>query len=945
MPRRRLLRLPIAGVALLAGASTGVLCGAEGSERRQCVASRSRVPTSFSKEAVDAVTPRHYPAPRKTPVPTLLGDSSRLRGGWLGVDLVREIAKSYLTPGKNAGDGNPGVVGGRQGQEGGGWAGDGGRDRRRGGGRGTGTGSERRRSEEEARIRNALHFHRASSNPTGERGEGGGENAGITGVACSALGGGESEVSGDGRHRTSVSVPPVGGGGTGRSRPSSSSDEVPDRSDDGGVGNGDPLGDSGGRISTGAGTTAEDGVRNSEGGSGVAALGRDIARPGEEDRIDGKAASSDGGSDVRDGAGVGEEKRDEEATWAQAGVAADVAADATETERTRDEVAFLRDLQAMNAEERRRAEALPPLGQHARSVVTEAMPMRFVDEVGAQIASVLAIATAKALMSMILRLRRQKKPEKVLFDDVVGCDEAKEEIKQIMDFLVNPSKYDKLGASKPKGILLVGPPGTGKTLIAKACAGEANVPFLYACGSDFNGVYVGMGVASVKRLFAKARKHRKSIIYIDEIDFIGRSRNSGGKDTSGATQDREATLNQLLSEMDGFEGKDGIVVMASTNRKEILDDALLRSGRFDMQVDVDRPDRRGREQLFSKYITPLKLLSADEEGIGREASEKTRARSSTSSRRARTRGGVRFLRWRYFGRAPAPAGPVEVEKEKRAAIREQGLRDGISKELAELTPYMTGADVANVCATAGRIAAREGSAAVSREHFSAAVDRVNHGLEKPGKEVPREDKERTAVHEAGHAVAAWMLPWCDSVVKVSVVWRGNALGFSQSAMTERLSEMQAMVLDNVCMGLAGRAAEEVVLGTVSTGASADLRMASRQLYRAITEEGFGSSATGLLSPGDRWVSEKVLAEVDQEVKRILAEQYERALELVRRHRAKIDALSAALLEHQVVHRWDLVKLLGEKVTVESRRSEEAEAVEADARSTLKVEDAAIDSEN
>ena len=197
------------------------------------------------------------------------------------------------------------------------------------------------------RIRNALHFHRASSNPTGERGEGGGENAGITGVACSALGGGESEVSGDGRHRTSVSVPPVGGGGTGRSRPSSSSDEVPDRSDDGGVGKGDPLGDSGGRISTGAGTTAEDGVRNSEGGSGVAALGRDIARPGEEDRIDGKAASSDGGSDVRDGAGVGEEKRDEEATWAQAGVAADVAADATETERTRDEVAFLRDLQAV----------------------------------------------------------------------------------------------------------------------------------------------------------------------------------------------------------------------------------------------------------------------------------------------------------------------------------------------------------------------------------------------------------------------------------------------------------------------------------------------------------------------------------------------------------------------------------------------------------------------
>ncbi|CAM9178535.1 unnamed protein product [Pylaiella littoralis] len=629
--------------------------------------------------------------------------------------------------------------------------------------------------------------------------------------------------------------------------------------------------------------------------------------------------------DVSDGGGgrweEAEEEEDEEAEKARAAAAA---------ARVKNEIALLKEIEANDQRGMSRPgeDVLPPLSQHTRSVVTEAMPARFIDEVGAHIATALAMAAVKGLISAVVNLRGHTKTEKVAFADVVGCDEAKDEVKQIVDFLVDPSAYDSLGAARPKGILLVGPPGTGKTLIAKACAGEAGVPFLYACGSDFNGVYVGMGVAAVKKLFAKARKHKKSIIYIDEIDYLGRARSSGTRDTSGATQDREATLNQLLSEMDGFEARDGIVVMASTNRKEILDDALLRSGRFDMQVDVERPDRKGREQLFSKYIAPLKLL--DEDGRGQDVDNNNNNNNNRPGGGGRSRVG---RGGRPFGGAAAA---MAAEKEKQAAIKKQELRADIAKELADMTPYMTGADVANVCATAGRIAARTGSDSVVLEHFSAAVDRVQHEYGDPQLEVPQQDKERTAIHEAGHAVAAWMLPWCDEVVKVSIVWRGNALGFSQTAMVERQSQMREMVLDSVCMTLAGRAAEEVVCGTISGGASSDLRVASRQLYAAITEVGFGST-TGLLSPGNRQLSEKVMADVDQEVQTLLAQQYRRALSLVRTYRDEIDSLSAALLEQSVVHKADLRRILGEKATVES---EEAAAAEAFAAALLKSNEAA-----
>eukprot|EP00752_Nemacystus_decipiens_P017832 g15988.t1 len=632
------------------------------------------------------------------------------------------------------------------------------------------------------------------------------------------------------------------------------------------------------------------------------AAGEDRSAVGQSRSLGSHAPPLESSWTSKAAAGSGEEE-DEELARARAAVEAarEESAAATKASvdaaRAQNEIALLREIESVQDRALGRPQQAVTWGQwgeYTRSVVTNVMPARFIDEVCAHIASALAVAAFKGLINAVVN-GGQKKNEKVAFKDVVGCDEAKEEVKQIVDFLVDPSAYDSLGATRPKGILLVGPPGTGKTLIAKACAGEAGVPFLYACGSDFNGVYVGMGVAAVKRIFAKARKHKKSIIYIDEIDYLGRARGGGSREASGATQDREATLNQLLSEMDGFEGKDGIVVMASTNRKEILDDALLRSGRFDMQVDVDRPDRKGREQLFSKYIAPLKL--SDEEEPSKEAG------GGGSGHGGAHRGGGRGGRW---GSSAARA----AEREKQAAIRKQGLREDIAKELADMTPYMTGADVANVCATAGRIAARAGSDSVVLEHFSAAVDRVLHGLEKPDKEVSKEDRERTAIHEAGHAVAAWMLPWCDEVVKVSIVWRGNALGFSQTAMVERQSQMREMVLDSVCMTLAGRAAEEVVCETISGGASSDLRVASRQLYSAITEVGFGS--TSLLAPGNRQVSERVMAEVDEEVQTLLAQQYQRAVALVRTHRDKIDSLAKALLEQNVVHKADLRRILGEK---------------------------------
>ncbi|CAM9552391.1 unnamed protein product [Ectocarpus sp. 12 AP-2014] len=862
-----------------------------------------------------------------------------LRGGWLGVDLVQEIAKAYLKP--PAGEGGE-AAGGR---EGGGkgaeqQAADGGgrgKGRRGRGGGDHGTAGRRAEGWDSASSRAGGESAKDGAAAAGTGSSGGSNGAGTDGGERSAGGAIQGQME---RLRLALQQQQTGGNGResggegGASGSSGARDSHRDTSNNK-SGHRSSMASKNPRLSVSEGLLVDRGPNSnvetqSSGGSGAGSAFDDGGYSTESAVGEDQKTWEEGGEDLdsdeevnffESGGGTEGEDNEEEEELARAKAAAAAA-------RARSEVALLREMETVHANQQgmgRPGEAvvIPPLGQHTRTVVTQAMPARFVEEVGASLASAMALATARMLIQACVNLRVKKKAEKVAFKDVVGCDEAKGEIKQIVDFLVDPSAYDSLGASRPKGILLVGPPGTGKTLIAKACAGEAGVPFLYACGSEFNGVYVGMGVAAVKRLFAKARKHKKSIIYIDEIDHLGRAR-GGSRDAGSATQDREATLNQLLSEMDGFEGKDGIVVMASTNRKDMLDDALLRSGRFDMQVDVDRPDRKGREQLFTKYLAPLKLSDEEREG-GVEASPDSSTSSNGVFRGGRGR--------RYFGGGAAAAAAAAAEREKQEAIKKQGLQDDIAKELADMTPYMTGADVANVCATAGRIAARSGSDAVELEHFSAAVDRVQHGLEKPDREVTEDERKRTAIHEAGHAVAGWMLPWCDEVVKVSIVWRGNALGFSQTAVVERQSEMREMVLDSVCMTLAGRAAEEVLCGTISGGASSDLRVASRQLYSAITEVGFGST-TGLLSPGHRQLSEKVMAEIDQEVQTLLAQQYQRALALIRTHRDKIDSLSAALLEHNVVHKADLRRILGDKVTVES---EEAAAAAALTEGLLKVD--------
>ncbi|KAM5560154.1 ATP-dependent zinc metalloprotease FTSH 8, mitochondrial [Rosa sericea] len=336
---------------------------------------------------------------------------------------------------------------------------------------------------------------------------------------------------------------------------------------------------------------------------------------------------------------------------------------------------------------------------------------------------------------------------KVFFKDVAGCDEAKQEIMEFVHFLKNPKKYEELGAKIPKGALLVGPPGTGKTLIAKATAGESGVPFLSISGSDFMEMFVGVGPSRVRSLFQEARQCAPSIIFIDEIDAIGRARGRGG--FSGGNDERESTLNQLLVEMDGFGTTAGVVVLAGTNRPDILDKALLRPGRFDRQITIDKPDIKGRNQIFQIYLKKLKL--------DREPSH-------------------------------------------------------YSERLAALTPGFAGADIANVCNEAALIAARNESAKITMKHFEAAIDRVIGGLEKKNKVISKLERRTVAYHEAGHAVAGWFLEHAEPLLKVTIVPRGTAaLGFAQYVPNENLLMTKEQLFDMTCMTLGGRASEEVKL--------------------------------------------------------------------------------------------------------------------------------------
>eukprot|EP00899_Mesostigma_viride_P011810 jgi/Mesvir1/2062/Mv25007-RA.1 len=472
----------------------------------------------------------------------------------------------------------------------------------------------------------------------------------------------------------------------------------------------------------------------------------------------------------------------------------------------------------------------------------------------------LLISVIKALFNhsvgKVTTIDPKKGEKQVTFKDVAGCDEAKEEVQEFVDFLKNPGKYKALKAKMPRGALLVGPPGTGKTMLAKALAGEAGVPFLTISGSHLMEMYVGVGPSRVRDLFARARKRAPSIIYIDEIDAIGRARSSrsGGR----ADDERENTLNQLLVEMDGFASTSDVVVLASTNRPEVLDEALLRPGRFDRHIDLERPDINGRNQIFRVYLkdTPLNK---------------------------------------------------ELELE------------GYARRLAEHTPGFTGADIENLCAEAKRIACRRDKNTVGMAEFDAACERIIGGVEKKNKVMSKEDRRRVAIHEAGHAVVGWFLQHAYPVLKVTIVPRASsALGFTQYLPKESGLQTKEIMDDLMCAMLGGRAAEKVLLGSVSTGVSDDLEKATKMARDQVTLYGF-SDKLGLVSftPGanntsstNKPFSERTAQLIDEEVRALLDALNQQAEALVRQHKCFIEQLAEALLQKEVVHADDMVAIMG-----------------------------------
>ncbi|KAL9676278.1 hypothetical protein QQ045_004491 [Rhodiola kirilowii] len=453
---------------------------------------------------------------------------------------------------------------------------------------------------------------------------------------------------------------------------------------------------------------------------------------------------------------------------------------------------------------------------------------------------------------------------KVSFEDVAGCDEAKQEIVEFIHFLKDPKKYEELGAKIPKGALLVGPPGTGKTLLAKAMAGESSVPFLSICGSDFVEMIVGVGPSRVRDLFKEARQCAPSIIFIDEIDAIGRARGQGG--LLWSCDEREMTLNQLLVEMDGFGTTSGVVVLAGTNRPDILDKALLRPGRFDRQISIDKPDIKGREQISQIYLKKLKL---DHEPS-------------------------------FY-----------------------------SQRLAALTPGFSGADIANVCNEAALMAARTNETQIKMSHFEAAIDRVTGGLEKKNKVISKSERRTVAYHESGHAVAGWFLEHAEPLLKVSIIPRGIAtLGFAQYVPNENLLMTKEQLFDVTCLTLAGRAAEQqVLLGKISNGAQNDLEKVTKMTYAQVAVYGF-SEKVGLLSFPQREDSFDMIkpysnlmgAMIDIEVQEWVGKAYQKTVQLIEEHE-HVATIAEMLLEKEVLHHEDLIQVLGERPFKSSESSD------------------------
>ncbi|XP_054274278.1 AFG3-like protein 2 [Macrosteles quadrilineatus] len=452
----------------------------------------------------------------------------------------------------------------------------------------------------------------------------------------------------------------------------------------------------------------------------------------------------------------------------------------------------------------------------------------------------------------------------VRFKDVAGCEEAKVEIMEFVNFLKNPQQYIDLGAKIPKGAMLTGPPGTGKTLLAKATAGEANVPFITVSGSEFLEMFVGVGPSRVRDMFAMARKHAPCILFIDEIDAVGRKR--GGRSFGGHSE-QENTLNQLLVEMDGFNTTTNVVVLAATNRVDILDKALLRPGRFDRQIFVPAPDIKGRASIFKVHLAPLK---------------------------------------------------TDLD------------RNDLSRKMAALTPGFTGADIANVCNEAALIAARDLQSTIYLKHFEQAIERVVAGMEKKTNVLQPEEKKTVAYHEAGHAVAGWFLQYADPLLKVSIIPRGKGLGYAQYLPKEQYLYTKEQLFDRMCMTLGGRVSEELFFNRITTGAQDDLKKVTQSAYAQVVHFGMnekvGNVSFDMPQPGEM-VLEKPYSEstaqlIDSEVRLLIDTAHKHTTQLLTKHKENVAKVAERLLKQEILSRDDMIELLGKRPFPEKSTYEE-----------------------
>ena len=482
------------------------------------------------------------------------------------------------------------------------------------------------------------------------------------------------------------------------------------------------------------------------------------------------------------------------------------------------------------------------------------------------------------------------KTNRITFKDVAGQAEAKQEVEEIVEFLKQPQKYTELGGKIPKGALLVGPPGTGKTLLAKAVAGEADVPFFSLSGSDFVEMFVGVGASRVRDLFRQAKEKAPCIIFIDEIDAVGRAR--GKNPSMGGNDERENTLNQLLTEMDGFGSNSGVIILAATNRADILDKALLRAGRFDRQIHVDLPDLNERKEVFGVHLRPIKIDDT-----------------------------------------------VDVDL------------------LARQTPGFSGADIANVCNEAALIAARHGKKFVGKQDFLDAVDRIIGGLEKKTKITTEAERRSIALHEAGHASISWLLEYANPLIKVTIVPRGRALGAAWYLPEERQITTKEQMLDEMCATLGGRAAEDLFIGRISTGAMNDLERVTKQAYGMIAYLGMSDKLPNLCYYNNeeysfnRPYSEKTAELIDEEVKRMVNEQYERAKKILSEHMEGHNKLAQLLIDKEVIFAEDVERIFGKRPwasrseeIMAAKESQDAARAERELAEKLKAEEQEIKEE-